>query len=44
MDVTYHPEAYVTITVGSEENEQFAVDLEGWQRINQSVIKMLKQK
>ena len=42
MDVVAHTD-YVDITIGSTENESFSVTLEDWQKINQEVLKILKQ-
>lgn len=42
MDVVAHTD-YVDITIGGTENEKFSVTLEDWQKINQEVLKILKQ-
>ena len=42
MDVVAHTD-YVDITIGGTENEKFPVTLEDWKKINQEVLKILKQ-
>lgn len=42
MDIECHIE-YVDISIGGTENEKFSVTLKEWERINKSIVKMLKQ-